>query len=101
MADAATGSVNVRALSEYVYPNNRATSVSLTFMPDGLSYLKMTEGGKKVDRFDVLNNKYNCWSTSIQNRSTAIRSGLNTSHTKYHDAHSNRCQPYIKSSRLL
>ncbi len=58
MADAATGSVNVRALSEYVYPNNRATSVSLTFMPDGLSYLKMTEGGKKVDRFDVLNNKY-------------------------------------------
>ncbi len=51
-------SVNVKELAQYVYPLNGAASASLSFMPDGLSYVKLTDGGKKLDRYDVATGKF-------------------------------------------
>ncbi len=51
-------SVDLNELSQYVYPSNAAASASLSFMPDGLSYVCLTDGGKKLDRYDVATGKY-------------------------------------------
>lgn len=44
-------------LASYVYPNNAASRASLSFMPDGLSYIRLTDGGKRIDRYDVASDK--------------------------------------------
>lgn len=49
--------VDVNALSEYVYPNNGTASASLNFMPDGLSYLKLSADGKSIGRYDTASGK--------------------------------------------
>lgn len=48
---------SVAELGEYVYPANIAASASLNFMPDGLSFLKISADGKSIDRFDVVSGK--------------------------------------------
>ncbi len=53
----ATAPVDINALSQYVYPNNGAAGVSLNFMPDGLSYLKLSPDGKTIDRYDTATGK--------------------------------------------
>lgn len=50
--------VDVDELARYVYPNNGAASASLSFMPDGLSYVSLSDGGKKLDRYDVVTGKF-------------------------------------------
>lgn len=49
--------INVSELGEYVYPANVTASASLNFMPDGLSFLKISADGKSIDRFDVATGK--------------------------------------------
>jgi len=51
-ATAATNAVNVNELAQYVYPSNRAASASLSFSSDGLTYLKIGDTGKTIDRYD-------------------------------------------------
>lgn len=53
VAVSASNTVDVGALSEYVYPNNRTASAALNFMPDGLSYLQLTADGKRIEQYDV------------------------------------------------
>lgn len=53
----ASSTVNVDELAQYVYPNNYAASVSLNFMPDGLTYVKLSADGKKIEQFDVDSGK--------------------------------------------
>lgn len=48
----------MKELSQYVFPNNGAASASMSFMPDGLSYVRLTDGGKKLDRYDVATGKF-------------------------------------------
>lgn len=54
---AATAQVNVSEVAKYVYPANVAGSASLNFMPDGLSFLKLGEGSKTIERYDVASGK--------------------------------------------
>ncbi len=49
--------ISVSELGEYVYPANVTASASLNFMPDGLSFLKISADGKSIDRFDVATGK--------------------------------------------
>ncbi|MDE7110659.1 MAG: S9 family peptidase [Muribaculaceae bacterium] len=53
----AAQTVSVADLAHYVYPANVAASASLSFMPDGLSFLKIGEDGKTIDRYDVASGK--------------------------------------------
>lgn len=57
-ASAGAASVSVGEIAPYVYPANAAASASLKFMPDGLSYVKLTDGGRKLERYDVATGKY-------------------------------------------
>lgn len=52
------GGVDIDELAGYVYPNNGAATASLSFMPDGLSYVSLSDGGKKLDRYDVASGKF-------------------------------------------
>ncbi len=49
--------VDVQALAAYVYPANSTASAALDFMPDGQSYLKMSDDGKTISRYDVATGK--------------------------------------------
>ncbi|MDE6367180.1 MAG: DPP IV N-terminal domain-containing protein, partial [Muribaculaceae bacterium] len=55
--EAYAATVDVNALAEYVYPKNATASASLNFMPDGLTYLQMSDDGKTIDRYDVATGK--------------------------------------------
>ncbi len=54
---AARQTVDVNALSEYVYPNNGSASAALNFMPDGLTYLQLSADGKTIGQYDVATGK--------------------------------------------
>lgn len=46
--------VNVTELGEYVYPKNRPTSMpEFVYMPDGLSYLLLSDDGKTITSHDT------------------------------------------------
>ncbi len=50
--------VQVDDVAEYVFPANGTKSPSsFTYMPDGLSYLMLTDNGKKVRSFDTASGK--------------------------------------------
>ncbi len=49
--------VSVAEMGKYVYPANVTASAALNFMPDGLSFLKIGDGGKTIDRYDVASGK--------------------------------------------
>lgn len=49
--------VDVNALSEYVYPNNGSAGAALNFMPDGLTYLKLSADGKSIGQYDTASGK--------------------------------------------
>lgn len=53
----ASAQVSVSEVAQYVYPANTAASASLNFMPDGLSFLKLGEGNKTIERYDVASGK--------------------------------------------
>ncbi|MDE6032939.1 MAG: DPP IV N-terminal domain-containing protein, partial [Muribaculaceae bacterium] len=53
----ASAQVSVSEVAQYVYPANAAASASLNFMPDGLSFLKLGEGNKTIERYDVASGK--------------------------------------------
>ncbi len=50
-------SVDIDALSRYVYPANRPASVDMTFMPDGLTYLSVSDDGKSIVSYDTKTGK--------------------------------------------
>ncbi len=51
-------SIDVDALSKYVYPANQpAAPKSFVYMPDGLSYLLLDSDGTKVRRYDTASGK--------------------------------------------
>ncbi len=51
-------SINVEALSKYVYPANKpAAPKNFVYMPDGLSYLLLDGDGLKVRRYDTATGK--------------------------------------------
>ena len=54
---AAQQTVNIGQLSQYCYPANKQKSASLRFMPDGLSYLKISDNGKAIERYEVATGK--------------------------------------------
>lgn len=49
--------VSVADVARYVYPANVTASASLSFMPDGLSFLKIEADGKSIGRYDVASGK--------------------------------------------
>lgn len=49
--------VDIRALGEYVFPNNSTASAGLDFMPDGQSYLQMSADGKTIGLYDTNSGK--------------------------------------------
>lgn len=50
--------VDVAAISPYVYPDNApASPASLTYMPDGLTYLMLSDDGKTISRYDTPTGK--------------------------------------------
>lgn len=50
--------VQVDDVAEYVFPANGTKSPSsFTYMPDGLSYLMLTDNGKKVRSYDTASGK--------------------------------------------
>lgn len=53
----AAAQVNVSEVAKYVYPANASASASLNFMPDGLSFLKIGDGRKTIERYDVASGK--------------------------------------------
>lgn len=51
-------SVNSFELQEYVFPNNQAKSpVNFTYMPDGLTYLTLSNDGKSILQYNTENAK--------------------------------------------
>lgn len=47
-ASAPAGVIDVSSISEYVYPGNApATPGAMQFMPDGTTFLRLDDGGKK------------------------------------------------------
>lgn len=55
---AAPQSVNIDNVKRYVRPANITRGIgSFTFMPDGLSYLLITDGGKCIKRYDTATGK--------------------------------------------
>lgn len=57
-AAVSNSTVNLSELSNYVYPANACRSASLSFMPDGLSYVKLEDGGKRLNRYEVASGKF-------------------------------------------
>ncbi|MDE5942124.1 MAG: DPP IV N-terminal domain-containing protein, partial [Muribaculaceae bacterium] len=65
MAGAVSGAVaadtpviGVSAISKYVYPDNAAaTPGKMNFMPDGESYLVLSDNGKKIVKYDTATGK--------------------------------------------
>ncbi|MCM1309490.1 MAG: S9 family peptidase [Bacteroides sp.] len=57
MVASAIATVDINALSEYVYPNNGSTSASLNFMPDGLTYLQLSADGKTINQYETASGK--------------------------------------------
>lgn len=55
--NAANSSVDIKALARYVYPANRPASVDMTFMPDGLTYLSVSDDGKSIVSYDTATGK--------------------------------------------
>lgn len=52
---AANSEISTGSVAPYVYPNNRLSGPgSMTYMPDGLSYLKITDNGKCIKAFDTV-----------------------------------------------
>ena len=45
--------VKASALDAYSYPNNIPASASVKFMPDGLSYMAVSDDGKRICRYDT------------------------------------------------
>lgn len=62
--------VNVPAIAKYVYPDNApSTPGKLHFMPDGESYLKLEDEGRKIVRYETASGK-------------VLETVLDTSHTR-------------------
>lgn len=56
--EAPAGVINVSSIADYVYPANvAATPGAMQFMPDGTTFLRMSDGGKKITRCDIATGK--------------------------------------------
>lgn len=65
--------VSVESVSQFVYPNNvTKTPGSFTYMPDGLTYLKITDKGTRITSYD----------TATGNEQAVILDLANTRETK-------------------
>lgn len=57
-ASAPAGVIDVSSISEYVYPGNApATPGAMQFMPDGTTFLRLDDGGKKIVKYDIATGK--------------------------------------------
>lgn len=57
-ASAPAGVIDVSSISEYVYPGNTpATPGAMQFMPDGATFLRLDDGGKKIVKYDIATGK--------------------------------------------
>lgn len=57
-ASAPAGVIDVSSISEYVYPGNApATPGAMQFMPDGATFLRLDDGGKKIVKYDIATGK--------------------------------------------
>lgn len=64
------GVLNVSSIAPYVYPQNAAsTPGSMQFMPDGESFLRISDGGAKIVRYETSTGK-------------ELETVLDTSHTR-------------------
>lgn len=64
------GVLNVSSIAPYVYPQNTAsTPGSMQFMPDGESFLRISDGGAKIVRYETSTGK-------------ELETVLDTSHTR-------------------
>ncbi len=55
---AAPGSIDVSSISEFVYPGNQPASPErMVFMPDGLSYLMLSQDGRTITSYDTRTGK--------------------------------------------
>ncbi len=64
------GVLNVSSIAPYVYPQNAAsTPGSMQFMPDGESFLRISDGGTKIVRYETSTGK-------------ELETVLDTSHTR-------------------
>lgn len=57
VVDAAPPKVDASAMAPYIYPANSPKSVNLRYMPDGLSYLKISSDHKSIVKYDVKTGK--------------------------------------------
>jgi dipeptidyl-peptidase-4 len=57
-ATAANASINVNAIAKYVYPENAvATPGKMAFMPDGESFLRLSDAGTKIVKYETATGK--------------------------------------------
>lgn len=57
LAEAAAPKVDASGMAPYIYPANSPKSVNLRYMPDGLSFLKISPDRKTIVKYDVRTGK--------------------------------------------
>ncbi len=54
---ASFAATSVEGMGQYVYPANRTAYAALNFMPDGQSYLRLSDDSKRIEKYDTQTGK--------------------------------------------